>query len=134
MSKESQDYLQLMRELETQSQVHYDKLVVYLSGGAMALSFAFIRDVVGTTGPVYFVETLAWAWSMWLASLVFALGSHYASTLALRKASNEFDGSKTKYPGGIYTTIVRFLNPVSGLAFLVGAYFAGSFIYYNLER
>jgi hypothetical protein len=133
MTKEGRKHLQLLRDLETQSQAQYDKLVVYLSGGAMALSFAFIRDIVGT-GPVYFVEALAWAWGMWLASLLFALGSHYVSTLALRKSANEFDGSKTHYPGGIYTTLVRFLNPASGLAFLVGASFAGGFIYYNLQR
>ena len=132
MNEEEMDYRKALADLEAQAQSHYDKLVVYLAGGAMALSFAFLQDIVGD-GPAYSPAALVWAWGMWLLSLLFALGSHYASTLAMRKAVQEFDSGVRNYTlGGSYTTLVKALNPAAGFAFLVGAFSAGVFLYRNL--
>ena len=51
----------------------------------------------------------------------------------MRKAVQEFDSGVRNYTlGGSYTMLVKILNPAAGLAFLIGAFCAGVFLYRNL--
>jgi hypothetical protein len=49
MNEDLEKYRDYLIEAERQTQRDYDKTVVALSGGALGLSFVFIRDVIGQT-------------------------------------------------------------------------------------
>ena len=72
------------------------------------------------------------AWILWVLSLVLALASHYASTLAMDKAVRQVDsGEVPAAPGGCYDRLTRGLNATSGLAFVIGAVFICIFMICN---
>ena len=61
------DYRGLLISTEQASQTDFDKGVLALSGGALGLSFAFTKDIVGTTHVVH-IGFLLSAWIAWAAS------------------------------------------------------------------
>jgi hypothetical protein len=88
-----QEYRRQLLALEEKAQEVFDKTVVTLSGGALGISFAFIKDFLGT-GPVMAKPWLIRAWAAWVVSLSASLTSHYLSTFAIRRATEELDAGK----------------------------------------
>ena len=117
------------------SQREYDKTVLALSGGALAVSFAFLKDILGTA-PVSHTIVLLCSWLCWGASLAFLLGSHYASHLVLRKAIRQIDTKKiyVERQGGWFDIVLPVFNALSGLLFLAGVILLSLFVWFNLEN
>ncbi len=102
-------------------QSEYDKSVVALSGGAIGLSFIFLRDVVKDATIQDTVWLLA-AWTSWGISVISILFSFLTSAIALRKAIQQTD-NKMIYihqVGGRWNTITYMLNFFAGILFLAG--------------
>lgn len=83
-------YREWLVSADQKSQESFDKTVLTLSGGALALSFAFIKDIVGD-GSIISAGLLVASWCAWAASLSCVLVSFLFSQFALRKAISQVD-------------------------------------------
>jgi len=117
------EYRAFLISAEQKSQEDYDKTIITLSGGALGVSFAFVKDIVGSqslTQPVW----LCVAWIAWALSVTSVLASFYFSRLALRRTVAKFDKDlESLYkdtPGGFFTRTTQVLNILGGLLFLTG--------------
>lgn len=117
---------------EQKSQESYDKTVLTLSGGALGLSFTFIKEIIGT-GEIMWPIFLQLSWAAWIISLTCILMSYYFSFFALRMAIKQVDENLLFKPiGGWYSAATSILNALGGICFLVGIGLMGIFIYNNL--
>ena len=110
----------------------YDKLVVALSGGALGLSFTFLKDLANGEASSHTWLLLA-AWGCWGLSVAFTLTSIYTGVEALRETVRQKDAG-TIYadpPGRMFDKITALLNPGAGLLFVFGLVFMMTFVYFN---
>jgi hypothetical protein len=127
------EYRGLLIQTEQESQADFDKGVLALSGGALGLSFAFTKDIVGTTHIIHAVYLLT-AWIAWAVSSTSVLVSFLTSQLAMRKAIRQLDRGVLggQHPGGWLDSVTAALN-VAGLAlFLFGLAMMVVFLKYNI--
>lgn len=126
-------YRQSLIDAEKQGQDSFDKTVLSLSGGALGISFLFIKDVIGPH-PIIHPGWLLSAWICWALSTLAVLSSFYTSNRALRKAIEQCDKGTIhcEPPGGFFSRITRNLNK-AGIFFLVfGIALMSAFVYTNL--
>ena len=128
------EYRTLLLEAEKKAQEDFDKTVLTLSGGALGISFAFVKDIVGDK-PIITVNLLLSAWITWGASLLFVLASFYLSTQAFRIAITQLDSGDIykQLPGGFYSRLTAISNITGGILFLVGVVFIVIFAGNNLR-
>jgi len=128
------EYRQGLISAEQKAQEDFDKAVLSLSGGALGISFIFVKDIVGP-GAIHHPVWVLFAWLSWAFSSFAILASFFASHLALRRAIKQCDdGSIYKQtPGGIFSSITRNLNALGASLFVVGVCFMAAFIYSNLS-
>ena len=133
--EELDEYRQSLVLAEQKSQDAFDKAVLSLSGGALGVSFIFIKDIVGPDTLVSPCWLLS-AWILWAASSLAVLASFYTSHLALQCAIRQCDdGSiRTAPVGGIYTTVTRWLNASGAIMFVLGVLCISLFVSNNLSR
>lgn len=129
---EHPEYRALLTNIEQKSQEDYDKAILTLSGGALGITFAFVKNIVGNS-PVQHSWLLYSAWVIWTVSLLTTLLSFYISRKALRKAIDQLDKKKiyTESPGGYYDKTTSVLNSSSGLLFIAGVILAIIFVTFN---
>ena len=84
MDKQLQEYRSHIITAKQQAQEDFDKTVLTLSGGALGISFVFVKDIVGNN-PLINSWALFAAWIAWGFSVTCILVSYYASQQALRK-------------------------------------------------
>ena len=116
----------------------FDKLVVALSGGALAVSITFLKDVLGlerATQPFW----LLLAWVMFITSMASILLRIYFGIKANRRAIEQFDACvregtsfEDRRPGGRYSKITRGSSIVALTTLLLGLLFIAWFSYKNL--
>lgn len=113
---------------------NYDKLIITLSGGALALSLTFLKDIIKET-PIRSPNYLILSWGLFIISLTCVLGSLLFGIAAHKKAIKQVDAGTiyTEQPGGIFSKLTTFLH-YTGTAFLIaGLVFITIFIYSNME-
>jgi len=134
MDDDLKQYRSDLIEAEKQAQEDYDKTILTLSSGALGISIAFIKNIVGE-GPIVAPGFLYWAWICWGASMASILVSFYTSHLALRREIRNLSEGKTieDTPGGIFDKITAILNPLSGVLLIVGIILIALFVANNLE-
>src|SRR4051812_17758561 len=81
-------YRDLIEKGAQKSQSDYDKAVLTLSGGALGVSIAFVKDIVGKDAHHSYYLTAAWL--LWGVSCAAVLLSYYSSAVAHRKESADF--------------------------------------------
>lgn len=120
----------LLQKLEHEAQEQYDKNVLYLSTGALGVSFAFLKDIVSINDAVS-IWWLICAWIFWALSVTAVLYSFYSSRLAMRKAIEAFDdGKEQKDKSDVWTSCLNF---ASGALFVLGLFSIIVFVYNNIE-
>lgn len=131
--KPPNEYRQSLIAAEQKAQDDFDKAVLSLSGGALGVSFIFVKDIIGPAA-IHHSKLLLAAWLLWAFSSLAILASFFASHLALRRAIQQCDdGSIYKQtPGGIYAKATRNLNASGAVLFVAGVCFMAAFIYSNL--
>ena len=127
------DYIKDLVESEKDAQDNYDKTILTLSSSAFGISFAFIKDIVGSD-PLSYSYILILAWSCWLISMAFVLYSYFMSNRAFRKAIDQAYKGKIyeEHPGGIFEKITDLLNILSGSLFVVGLILIIIFVSQNI--
>jgi len=128
------EYRGLLTQTEQKSQAEFDKGVLALSGGALGLSFAFTKNIIGT-GEIIHAGYLLAAWIAWAASSASVLISFFVSTLALRKAIRQLDQGTIgmERPGGWWDRATSSLNLSGLILFLFGLAMIIVFLNYNLN-
>ena len=120
---------------EQKAQEDYDKTLIFLAGGALAISFAFV-DTIAAGPPFDAVILLTLSWSGWSSSLATILGSFWLSRLALRRALVDSLNGTTgdpNNPGGGLATATQWANAIAGILFLIGLVLMGIFVILNIE-
>jgi len=115
------EYRKQLVEFEQKIGEGFDKTLIALSGGALGLSIAFIKDIVGVKAMTYECFLII-SWSFWALSLGSILFAFYFGQLAYRKAITQVDNDtiNTEVTGGIYTAIVNWLNAIGAISFFFG--------------
>lgn len=128
------DYRKHLQIAEQKSQEDFDKTVLSLSGGALGISFIFLKDVIGPN-PIFEPGLLFAAWVAWGCSTFCVLASYYASHLALRETINQIDKKtiRNERPGGAYSLVTAFLNAAGAVLFLIGVLSITLFANANLK-
>ncbi len=134
MDEDLKQYRTLLIAAEQKAQEDFDKTVLSLSGGALGISFAFVKDIVGTN-PLIYSWLLFVAWLAWGTSVGCVLTSYYMSNRALRLSIEQVDTDKIydQSPGGLYSRLTAILNAAGGLFFLIGIVFMVVFVAYNFR-
>lgn len=132
---ELSSYRKSLLAAEQQMQTEYDKGVMTLSGGALGISFAFLKDVVGTKSLSH-GDYLLWAWILWAFSISFILASYFTSAKSLRDAAVAVDQQTIylKLAQGSWVTATKTLNIAAGIAFFAGVVFLVCFVSSNLPQ
>ncbi len=133
MRRSTDEYRTALISAEQKAQEDFDKTVLALSGGALGISFAFIKDIIGSK-PVTNWDFLLLAWICWGISVTSVLASYYFSHLALRFAISQVDKGDIykKHPGGLYDILTGTLNALGGILFLLGVILAVIFVRQNV--
>lgn len=118
---------------EPKTQESFDKTIVQLSGGALALSIVFLKDIVA--GSRVEVGWALAAWISWLLSLASVLASLYLSPLAFRRVIEQVDAGtiRSSYPGGWPSRFIAIANFLGFALFLAGVALFVTFVMKNLE-
>lgn len=134
-------YRQSLIDAEKQGQESFDKTVLSLSGGALAISFVFIKDVIGPH-PIVLPQLLLSAWVCWALSTLSILVSFYTSNRALRKAIEQCDNGTIRRapidtpdcepPGGYFAKVTKHLNLAGIILLVLGIAVMSAFVYVNL--
>jgi hypothetical protein len=131
------EYRRLLVSAEQKAQEDYDKTVLTLSGGALAVSFAFVKDILGE-GPILQVGWLVAAWVQWAISVTSMLVSFYVSRWALRETILQCDaevrGEECGPPGNKFVTTLRVLNAAGALFFVLGVLAMTVFVSCNIGQ
>ena len=113
----------------------YDKAVMTLAGGTLAISLTFIKDVIkepraGT------VTLLACAWAALGYCIVAILASQLTSQWALLNTIKQIDKGQTTQlqsnPGGWLAMLTLGLNVTAALGFILGVIFLACFAIGNM--
>jgi hypothetical protein len=115
------EYRQHLVEAEQKAQDDLDKTILSLSGGALGISFVFLKDIIGNR-PVEFEYALIAAWICWAVSTLAVLLSFHVSHVALRRAIRKIDDGtiEDEEPGGPFARLTQFLNLAGAALFVVG--------------
>jgi len=111
----------------------YDKLLITLSGGALGISIAFLKDIVKLENVVC-QNLLLYAWLAFILSLAAVLGRLMFGIEAYRRAIKQVD-SGTIYEervGGKYSILTRVLHICSATFLLLGLLMLAAFAFKNV--
>ncbi len=124
MSADLEWYREHLVQAEQKSIEAYDKSLLALSGGALGVSFAFIKDITQLMMPGPFQSTylLILAWSVWVLTIGLTLFSFYSSHRALRKSIKQVDKGTIykETAGGRWARATHCLNAAAGVLFVCG--------------
>ena len=113
----------------------FDKAVMTLSGGALAISLTFVKDIFKSPKQeTLFVLELAWLCLG--ASIVAILVSILTGASALRRAVEQVDKGtiEKQLAGGRYATATKAFNVVACAGFVLGVCFLAWFAISNMIK
>ncbi len=127
------DYRAHIQEARQEAFASYDKLVVSLAGGFLALSLTFVDSAVGEEEPQW-TGLLLGAWVLWISSLLLILGSHLFSQWSLTRILDQIDSDTDpgRRPGGWPARATKICNLCSGVLLVAGIGLMAGFTYSNL--
>jgi hypothetical protein len=120
-------YREVLVEAHRRSSEAYDKAVMTLSGGALAISLTFIHDVAPQPKHKGWI---AWSWGLLALSLLLILVSFVASQYAIGRQIREVDRLRV-LQWNLAGRMTAGLNFASGLAFIAGVTCMVRFAWFN---
>lgn len=131
--EELKEYRQGLIDTQRKLNESYDKLLVTLSGGALALSIAFLKDVIGSNEIVH-PNLLLIAWAFFVISLASILGEILFGIQAHKRAVEQVDDKtirKEKVGGKSSSWTTRF-HWTAAASLIAGLIFISAFAFFNL--
>jgi uncharacterized membrane protein YgcG len=119
----------------------FDKWIITLAGGALGLTIALLKDVIGQ-GNASAVEYLVAGWIFLVLSIVVSLVGVLLSVLAhdrqrsifISKMQDIVDGKEPVEPKNLLNKPIVFLSYGSVIAFVLGVIAIGIFAGYNVSK
>jgi hypothetical protein len=114
----------------------FGKTILTLTGGAFAVSFIFLRDVMKPADTAN-KGCLVAAWALWSAAMLCALVGLYASQVAPRHAQKLFNRGlrgPDLVEACLMDKVTQSLNPLAGVWFMVGLILMIVFVATNLTH
>ncbi len=135
ISKDDAEYRNLLIDIEQRVSEQFDKTMLTITGGSLAISLAFIKDVIGD-GTMQVGWLLVTSWACLTTCLILILVSFYFGLLAYRKAQDQVDDKtiKQETPGGGYSTILSMCNAFGIALLCAGLITLFTFAYFNLTK
>ncbi len=138
--KEYERYLQERNALEDaryKTADNYDKAILTLTGGALAISMTFIADIAKVPTNKFFLIS---AWFFFGVSLITHLINYricmFAHNRALKELDKEqelkFNNEEYIASKDIWPTVTELLNYANLVLFLIGIIFLGIFVFLNM--
>lgn len=113
-----------------QAQASWDKTVLWLSAGAVAVSITFVNNCAGAQLRLKFL--LGIAWFLFAASLILVLFSFASARKAYDRAIRQHDALEVGTPGGIWSYGTDALNVLGSLTCVFGIGLVLLFAFLNL--
>jgi hypothetical protein len=134
MSDELRDYRIELVKADQKSVESFDRTLITLSGGAITISVALLKDVVGD-GNIRLTWALISAWAFWAIALSLVLLSFYLGSKSLRYAMRQVDNQTiaTERPGGWYSIITEFANALALASVIIGVVLFLVFVTFNVK-
>jgi hypothetical protein len=135
VSSEVAAYRIMLIEIEQRVSEQFDKTMLTIAGGALAISLAFIKDVIGD-GIMQQGWLLIFSWGCLTSCLILILVSFYLGLLAYRKAQDQVDEKtiEREVPGGHYSKALSICNVISIFLLCAGLIALFTFAYNNLSK
>jgi hypothetical protein len=121
------------------SSENLDKTILTYSSGGLALSLTFLKDFV----PIQ-EATAGWllysSWGLFILATALTTFSFWASyqaqTKSIQYAEQYYKHGKPEYQDkqSFYNRITKYINAVSGLAFIAALIFTFFFVFFNLDK
>ncbi len=126
-------YRKQLTQIEQKIGDSFLKTLLTLSGGALGLSLAFIKDIVGEN-PMVNPKILIASWSLLTISLASILLSLYLGISAYRHAINQTDKGTIykEFVGGWCAKAMPYSNFISISTFVFGVIFLFIFAFKNI--
>jgi hypothetical protein len=112
-----------------QESVLFDKSILTLAGGVFGLSLTFIKQIPHTNC----VLLLFISWILFVLSIVSTLFSMLTSQDATRAKVEYLKGLSKSYNGDRYALFTLWLNRLSAIFFISGAFLLSIFVFINLQ-
>ena len=128
------DYRKMYLDAEDYSQDELDKNLLKLSGGAFAVSFAFIDKLIATNPTWVFLLMISWV--LWSASILAVLLSYNYSIKANRTAFDGFEIEGTFDVGSDFDWFsrkIKICNMISTFSFMFGVIIMIIFVSINFK-
>lgn len=122
------DYLEFKKQANEGLQSaasQFDKAILTLSAGALALSLTFVKDIAPTPDTTT-VHLLKWAWAGFIASIVLTLLSFHSSLRAFRRYDKIIDTMQAdprvdrETLTNSWSSVTIWLNALSLASFFLG--------------
>ena len=116
----------------------FDKAILTLAAGALALSLTFIKEIAPTPDDLT-IYLLAWAWGCFIGSVCLTLCSFHASVCAFRRFDQTLNIQHSKPdtdPSSLknhWITVTLVLNFLSLVVFIAGTILLSSSAYHGLK-
>ena len=133
MDEELKKYRHGLIDTQRKLNESYDKLLITLSGGALALSITFLKDVIGTKAIIY-PQLILISWGLFVLSLAAILGEILFGIKAHKKAIHQVDEGSIyeQKVGGRSSSLSTILHWVAALSLIIGLLFISTFAFYNV--
>jgi hypothetical protein len=132
------EYRKFLEQCETEATSDFDKTAVFLSGGALGISLAFLKDFAPSPPKWAIATLLAPAWLALVISLLGVLLSFMASMQSMRYELQCLDGGRKKpdgeQAGGAWRTLTEYANWAALIGCLLGILLLASFVVVNTWR
>ncbi|MBN4079518.1 hypothetical protein JYT26_02645 [Beggiatoa alba] len=121
--------------VETQRKLNesYDKLILTLSGGALALSITFLKDIIGSNEISYPLLLLI-AWGLFVLSLTSILSEILFGINAHKKAIKQVDNGTihNEKVGGKSSYWSSVAHWAASISLVLGLLFISAFTFFNI--
>ncbi|MBL4798264.1 MAG: hypothetical protein JKY50_12680 [Oleispira sp.] len=133
MKPEELEYRNLLISTQRQLNENYDKLVVTLSGGALALSMTFLKDIINLKDAKY-IWMLVFSWSLFILSLAAIFGEILFGIEAYKKAVTQLDNNtvRSEKVGGLFSSLTKWFSRIAAMSLVLGLLTISLFVFLNL--
>ncbi len=114
IAPDNSEWKEHMKKMRDYSEEQFDKLIVTLNGGALAITVGFVKDIVEITS-VTDTRLLKASWLCFILSLFFILLSHRTSIL-----STDYDLKDNELYSNVWDICTKVLNWASILTLVAG--------------
>ena len=126
-------YRQNLYDVQVKLSESYDKLIITLSGGALALSITFLKDIIKVDNIVSSWLLLS-AWGLFVVSLTCILGEILFGIKAFKKAIKQIDDGTIygERVGGKSSAVTNVLQISASVTLIIGLVLISVFVYFNM--